>query len=78
MTVSFCGVELAHPVINGSGTFDAIVVEPFVRKEGIFVQKGKSLKVWLTDDARRMPIYLAVEVFFGSISAALVKVDGAK
>ena len=24
MTVSFCGLELAHPVINGSGTFDAI------------------------------------------------------
>ncbi|MGZ6697844.1 MAG: dihydroorotate dehydrogenase [Solirubrobacteraceae bacterium] len=22
--VSFCGIELAHPVINGSGTFDAI------------------------------------------------------
>jgi dihydroorotate dehydrogenase (NAD+) catalytic subunit len=24
MTVSFCGLTLAHPVINGSGTFDAI------------------------------------------------------
>ena len=24
MTVSFCGLDLAHPVINGSGTFDAI------------------------------------------------------
>ena len=24
MTVSFCGIELEHPVINGSGTFDAI------------------------------------------------------
>ena len=24
MTVVFCGLELAHPVINGSGTFDAI------------------------------------------------------
>jgi dihydroorotate dehydrogenase (NAD+) catalytic subunit len=24
MTVSFCGLELSHPVINGSGTFDAI------------------------------------------------------
>ena len=24
MTVSFCGLELAHPIINGSGTFDAI------------------------------------------------------
>ncbi len=24
MTVDFCGIELRHPVINGSGTFDAI------------------------------------------------------
>jgi dihydroorotate dehydrogenase (NAD+) catalytic subunit len=24
VTVSFCGLQLAHPVINGSGTFDAI------------------------------------------------------
>jgi dihydroorotate dehydrogenase (NAD+) catalytic subunit len=24
MSVEFCGIELAHPVINGSGTFDAI------------------------------------------------------
>ncbi|MGA7704734.1 MAG: dihydroorotate dehydrogenase [Solirubrobacteraceae bacterium] len=24
MTVEFCGLDLAHPVINGSGTFDAI------------------------------------------------------
>ncbi|MEA2288056.1 MAG: dihydroorotate dehydrogenase catalytic subunit [Solirubrobacteraceae bacterium] len=23
-TVSFCGLELAHPVVNGSGTYDAI------------------------------------------------------
>jgi dihydroorotate dehydrogenase (NAD+) catalytic subunit len=24
MTVEFCGLELAHPIINGSGTFDAL------------------------------------------------------
>jgi dihydroorotate dehydrogenase (NAD+) catalytic subunit len=24
VTVSFCGIELEHPIINGSGTFDAI------------------------------------------------------
>ncbi|HTP20874.1 MAG TPA: dihydroorotate dehydrogenase [Solirubrobacteraceae bacterium] len=24
MTVDFCGIELAHPVVNASGTFDAI------------------------------------------------------
>lgn len=27
MSVDFCGLELAHPVINGSGTFDAIAAE---------------------------------------------------
>jgi dihydroorotate dehydrogenase (NAD+) catalytic subunit len=24
VTIDFCGIELAHPIINGSGTFDAI------------------------------------------------------
>jgi dihydroorotate dehydrogenase (NAD+) catalytic subunit len=24
MSLSFCGIELAHPIVNGSGTFDAI------------------------------------------------------
>jgi dihydroorotate dehydrogenase (NAD+) catalytic subunit len=27
MTVDFCGIELAHPVINGSGTFDALAAQ---------------------------------------------------
>jgi len=27
MTVEFCGLQLAHPVINGSGTFDAIAAQ---------------------------------------------------
>lgn len=27
MSVEFCGIELAHPVINASGTFDAIAAE---------------------------------------------------
>jgi dihydroorotate dehydrogenase (NAD+) catalytic subunit len=27
MSVRFCGIELAHPVINASGTFDAIAAE---------------------------------------------------
>ena len=27
MTVDFCGIELAHPIINASGTFDAIAAE---------------------------------------------------
>jgi dihydroorotate dehydrogenase (NAD+) catalytic subunit len=27
VSVSFCGLELAHPIVNGSGTFDAIAAE---------------------------------------------------
>jgi dihydroorotate dehydrogenase (NAD+) catalytic subunit len=27
VSVAFCGLELAHPIINGSGTFDAIAAE---------------------------------------------------
>jgi dihydroorotate dehydrogenase (NAD+) catalytic subunit len=27
MTISFCGIELEHPVINASGTFDALAAE---------------------------------------------------
>jgi dihydroorotate dehydrogenase (NAD+) catalytic subunit len=27
MTVGFCGLELAHPIVNASGTFDALAAE---------------------------------------------------
>jgi dihydroorotate dehydrogenase (NAD+) catalytic subunit len=33
VSVSFCGLELAHPVINGSGTFDAIAAGRTFGKE---------------------------------------------
>ena len=54
-----------------AGTFNCVVVEPAFRGEGIFTTKGKSLKVWLTDDERKMPVKMAAEVFIGSVSATL-------
>lgn len=54
-----------------AGTFKCIVVEPMISGEGIFVSKGKSLKVWLTDDEFRMPVKMTVEVFIGSVKAEL-------
>ena len=56
-----------------AGTFKTIVVEPQIRGEGIFVSKGKSLKVWLTDDKYKMPVKMTVEVFIGSVSAELLE-----
>ncbi|MFC1606913.1 DUF3108 domain-containing protein [Candidatus Latescibacterota bacterium] len=60
-----------------AGTFNCLKVEPFLQSEGIFKQKGK-LTVWLTDDARKMPVQMKSKVFIGSIASKLVKyTDGA-
>lgn len=60
-------------VKTAAGKFDCIVVEPQFRGEGIFVSKGKSLQVWLTDDAYKMPVKMKTEVFIGSVSAELLE-----
>lgn len=58
---------------TAAGKFHCIVVEPQFRGEGIFVAKGKNLKVWLTDDKYRMPVKMQTEVFIGSVSAELLE-----
>lgn len=58
---------------TAAGKFKCIVVEPQFRGEGIFVSKGKSLKVWLTDDKYKMPVKMKTEVFIGSVSAELLE-----
>ena len=59
-------------VKTDAGKFKCIVVEPQFRGAGIFVSKGKDLKVWLTDDEYKMPVKMTVEVFIGSVSAELL------
>ncbi len=56
-----------------AGKFKCVVVEPQFRGEGIFVSKGKSLQVWLTDDERKLPVKMKTEVFIGSVSAELLE-----
>lgn len=60
-------------VKTAAGKFKCIVVEPQFRGEGIFVSKGKSLQVWLTDDEYKMPVKMKTEVFIGSVSAELLE-----
>ncbi len=52
------------------GTFKCIVVEPVMRVEGIFKQKGK-LTIWLTDDEARMPVLMKSKALIGSVSVKL-------
>lgn len=48
-----------------------IVVEPLlVEGTGLFVKEGR-LKIWLSDDARRVPVRMRSKVAIGSVSADL-------
>ncbi|MFC1523002.1 DUF3108 domain-containing protein [Elusimicrobiota bacterium] len=58
-----------------AGKFECILVKPELRDEGIFIQKGKSMKIWLTNDSRKIPVLLKAEVFIGSVKAELTDIE---
>lgn len=53
-----------------AGTFTCLVVEPLLKTAGLFKQEGR-LTIWLTDDARKMPVLMKGKVTVGSIVAEL-------
>jgi hypothetical protein len=53
-----------------AGEFSCIVVEPLLKTAGLFKQEGR-LTIWLTDDARKMPVLMKSKVAVGSIVAEL-------
>lgn len=55
-----------------AGKFHCLVVEPVLRGEGLFNQKGR-LTIWMTDDARKIPVMMKSEVFIGTVDAKLRK-----
>jgi hypothetical protein len=56
-----------------AGTFDCLILQPFLREDaGIFKAKG-ALKVWVTDDDRKMPVKMKSKIPVGSINAELSK-----
>ena len=52
-------------------------VEPLLKGEGIFKQKGRLL-VWLTDDEYKFPVQMTSEVAVGHITTELEKIEGVK
>jgi hypothetical protein len=53
-----------------AGTFDCLVVEPFLRYPGIFTQKGR-VRVWVTNDRYKIPVLVRSKVVIGDVSAVL-------
>jgi len=53
-----------------AGKFDCVLVEPMLKSEGVFKSKG-SILVWLSDDARRIPVLVKSKIPVGSVSVSL-------
>ena len=53
-----------------AGTFDTLVIEPMVPPEGVFEGK-RGVRIWLTDDERRIPVKAQTGVTLGSVTAVL-------
>ncbi len=55
-----------------AGTFNTVKIEPLLKSGGIFRRSG-AIYIWVTDDARHIPVMLASKVKVGYIKAVLEK-----
>jgi hypothetical protein len=55
-----------------AGKFECFHLEPILAGEGIFQQKGR-LEVWVTNDARKIPVLLRSRVMVGAFDAEMVQ-----
>jgi hypothetical protein len=58
-----------------AGKFRCLLMEPLLKGEGIFQQKGR-LKVWMTNDIYKIPVQMTSEVVVGHITSELEKIEG--
>ena len=60
-----------------AGKFACIVIEPVMAAGGIFKNSGR-LTIWVTDDARRIPVLMKSKIPVGSIDAVLQEIKPGK
>jgi len=53
-----------------AGDYDAIVVQPIIKTNGIFSEGGRA-EIWLSDDERRIMLQMRSKLSFGSLSLYL-------
>jgi hypothetical protein len=58
-----------------AGIFNCIVIEPVIKGGDLFKSDGNSL-IWLSDDARKIPVKVASKIPIGYIDAELTSYSG--
>jgi len=68
-----------EPIKTTLGTFDTLRIEPSVvwLSEGSFRSQARQTTIWVTDDARQIPVRIASAVFIGEVRADLVQIINA-
>ena len=67
-------IQAREVVQTPAGTFQTIRVEPKSTGQSL-IGKGKNLLLWLTDDARRMPVQLKSKLKVGTLVGKLKSVE---
>ncbi|MFQ6608363.1 MAG: DUF3108 domain-containing protein [Fidelibacterota bacterium] len=57
-----------------AGRFQCLVIEPYRKGKTLFKQKG-DMRIWLTDDERRLPVKIETKSTFGSMTMLLKKIS---
>lgn len=66
--------QLDHDVF---GTIDCYLFSPLL-VEGTIFKEGEGMKVWVSKDKNRIPVYIESEIRVGTIKSELQKVEGLK
>ena len=53
------------------GTMKTVVIEPVLASDGLFRHRGP-MRIWLSEDKRRLPLRLEARVLLGAVRASLV------
>ena len=61
-------------IITPAGSFKTYKVKTYPRYEGVFRHKGE-ITIWITDDARRIPVQMKSTITIGSIVATLTDME---
>jgi hypothetical protein len=74
------GVEVKvvaqEPVQIGLGQFNTLKVQPLIFGEENLIRKPGEMYIWLTDDARHIPVRAMVQGSFGAVTVELTSMQG--
>jgi hypothetical protein len=80
---SFEGRKIVHynlqmtgkEIINSPvGTFLCKVIRPFRKGKNLFKNQG-DMQIWISDDAKKLPVKIRIKMKFGSMTLLLKKIS---